>query len=1209
MKDKKMILLIASLITFISISGIGLAANNVEIIDIVPNDVHIGEEVEIEINYSNFENEDGNLGLLILEGNYDSENISEMNKSEINDTAVMYEEVDEGNLEVEFDMDVESSGEYTAVLNYGFNFDENISTSHFTVYEYYFDEENIDINEMVYHGDSFEMFFEVNTDPENIGMDVDESIDVRFIEDIGSYEEFSFDMDSNGEASKVIDSEDLDLGVYDVEVMLGDHSYFDKFLDNVNVDNLFDVTKALDVSFSDSDVIEMEEGGTKALDVDLTVPDEGSFVDFSYEIDDTSNDVENVDCEADDTSENEYNCELELSIPDLSSGDYELVVEAKYDDFSDTTTREVHFTIPFSGELVDPQGSVIDAGIQMQNRDTGQWYETSTDSSDGSYSLTLLPGTYDIKIESPVIREILIEGVDIEPDSDMITGSGPIRIDSFTGGDEIEGIQPVEIFAVGFALDYDDAEIWARYDDTEVTGSEDDLELYACDDWRFGGRECADVWNNISFGLEKVTNQINFEPDELSSGFIIGNRKNLALSTTFDDSTYYSGRTVSFSGNVVDSDGSPIEGAEVTYGFEGTDTNNTAETGDNGYFTADLSAPEDTGIHQLELKAEKDPYVPVSATENVEITYEKDFSVSSPSGVELGLGETEEMEVTITNVGQVSYDSVDISLQGISNEWYNIDPRSITDFESDEVVDVVITFEVPPEECEDECALTHPINLIVNADDDERTESFDLELDPDEVVEDDDSLLPTDAVGEITGRVATGVTSPVFGSGVFLIIMFFVVRKLKGENNVDSGYSGNFNPDDGYDSVSSGSSKGLPGKVKNTYESSKFNKKKGSVQSAVPVFKTVKDSLKENEERVENKTTVKESKSVSVDAESPEEMERKLDRLRKEKDSKKNKLSELKDKKSNISRKEEELKNKIRTVKDKIDNLEIKEKELKQDLQQTEADIDDLNSKLNQIKQDRKENRRTLKKLKNKLRKKKEELEDNKEKKSNLLSEISSLENKMENLRDRKQEYESKNEKLESKLSDIRRESTSIGFEDSEEDDELLSADKRAKQESIKAKERAYKQSKQDIESKIEKVSGKIREVSNNIDRKKSNISEIDAAKSRLVDEVNSTKNRIDNLKNKISRLKDREDDIDSEISELRDEKSSLNKDIKELEEKRKEKENETQHLERKRQKLDNKRSRIDKRLSKKQQNLENIQDKISQLEDRISTEDEFSLD
>lgn len=620
------------------------------------------------------------------------------------------------------------------------------------------------------------------------------------------------------------------------------------------VPDAIDLKKAFEIYFEDSSPIQMSSGGS--LDVPIFVnspiiePIDLYELVFDVEIDGSHESISGSEITCSQGGTGLYRCVLPISVPDESPGSYQLEIEGQFQSYYDTISKEIYFTVPFMGSLTYASGQIVDAEIELLNLDTGKWYKTSVNGGTGKYSLELLPGEYKLKLTSPEIKMIEIDGINIKEGSEMITANSPMSVDSFGGGNSIAGINSVKLAVFQFALEFDSAEIWFHYNDIDVTGSEDDLELYSCHDWNYGKRQCNGEWNSMGFNINMVTNIIHFNVTEFSA-FILGNKKSMSMEVTMDKDTYNSREHITFTGNIEDSGHLPIENAKISYEIEGTGLSGSTYTDERGYFiAADLVAPEEEGTYTMEITVEKNPYKAFTTTYPVKIKKKTEFTLVVPDEVKVRLDESVQAKISIINTGQIDLNSISLSARGISTDWYTMVPMTIANLTVNSEKTVTMNFRVPSEYCEEKCQIYYFVDIIAKSDTGlEQIKSFTFQIDQNVTEEIAPGFsLPSLPTGNILESVSNPYTIVILFIVVAFVFLFFIkksgtgLKRSKPSFSRRSFHGGTLNVPTFFKKQYS---QGYRSPLKTTpFKSSNF-KRKAPRESVVPTLYQVKKSTRE----------------------------------------------------------------------------------------------------------------------------------------------------------------------------------------------------------------------------------------------------------------------------------------------------------------------------------------------------------------------------
>ena len=187
----------------------------------------------------------------------------------------------------------------------------------------------------------------------------------------------------------------------------------------------------------------------------------------------------------------------------------------------------------------------------------------------------------------------------------------------------------------------------------------------------------------------------------------------------------------------------------------------------------------------MEITVEKSPYKKMTMTNPVRIEKKKEFSIVVPEEVKAGLDESIQKKISVINTGQTDFDSITLSVRGISTDWYTMAPMTINNLTAGEEKIVTMNLKVPSKYCEEECQIYHFVDIIAKAGTQEKVQSFSLELDQNatkEVVSSEGFELPSLP----TGNVVESVSNPYVAVIIFILVGFILISFTK-DNGMDLG--------------------------------------------------------------------------------------------------------------------------------------------------------------------------------------------------------------------------------------------------------------------------------------------------------------------------------------------------------------------------------------------------------------------------------------
>ncbi|MBN2013678.1 MAG: hypothetical protein JW778_00710 [Candidatus Altiarchaeota archaeon] len=403
-------------------------------------------------------------------------------------------------------------------------------------------------------------------------------------------------------------------------------------------------------------------------------------------------------------------CTVKLNIPsNLQPGSYDLFlsVEKKFGDNSYTIEEPIDLKVvlQFSGYMKDAAGEVVSSVITLTNSGTGQVVSGSTDYS-GRYSLDVLPGVYvmEARFGGAIIR---FNNVSFSSDDFLLGISGNLlRYDEgHLHSGSPSGVRIVKVLAVELALPFYSAWFFVPYNSALVSGDENNLRVYKCANWNFEKGFCNGEWKQIAAEVHPIRNAVEFYADS-TSAFIVGEQRALYLqSIELQTQRVFIGENIVVDGKVWDSDGNPVEGAQIRLSFPEFGITSSATSTTGGFFRATITAPYTSGYPSLLIEASKETYISSNVTTTVGVDMKKEVSVFGvPESVEIKLGEPKSLRFKIFNSGQINLtDTILLRVNGIPQGWYRLSDVKIDSLEVSEQKEIEMTMEVTPELCGADC--------------------------------------------------------------------------------------------------------------------------------------------------------------------------------------------------------------------------------------------------------------------------------------------------------------------------------------------------------------------------------------------------------------------------------------------------------------------------------------------------------------------------
>ncbi len=447
---------------------------------------------------------------------------------------------------------------------------------------------------------------------------------------------------------------------------------------------------------------------------------------------------------------------VKISTPELASGTYELKTTFTYKDYTYIDKKSISYVVPVTGNILDSDDKPVSVRLKFSNEETEQTISTN---SDGSYSGTIPPGTYELKLTFPSstlhLTDVVINSFD-----------DPIRFDHPTTDAEIPGIKVADVFVYEVALSYSEAQLEMKYDDRKVF-DETKIDIYECDNWNFGRKTCYSEWERVYADIDIDRDLIKVNTTGLSA-FVIGSKKDIQVDFDTDKSTYNLKDIIKIVGLTKDEDGSAIAGVDINVTIQDTEISASTKSDNSGVFSLEFLSPDEEGNYKLVLNAEKPPSAPFEETLDLSVVRSKGLSILMTDTTRIEQGENRSVEVSIINSGQTDFSNLTISLANIPSGYYDL-PTSIDQLLAGEEKKIWILFTVP----ESATKTTYSGKIKVASDDVSKEQSFALTILPANKTQTDESK-GSGAWFPVINFPTANIVLPEFGIEAVYISLFAI---------------------------------------------------------------------------------------------------------------------------------------------------------------------------------------------------------------------------------------------------------------------------------------------------------------------------------------------------------------------------------------------------------------------------------------------------
>ena len=236
------------------------------------------------------------------------------------------------------------------------------------------------------------------------------------------------------------------------------------------------------------------------------------------------------------------------------------------------------------------------------------------------------------------------------------------------------------------------ADLEMEYNEKNVV-DEDNLRIFKCSDWNIGKKICNSNWVEVAGELDTVRNGMKMTSSTLS-GFVIGEVKNILVEFGPDKDEYYLGDSVKIRGIVKDDEGNIVSNASISVQMKNTQTKYTAVADTNGVFSIGLPQVNDEGTYTFTLTAKKSPFIDFKGEESFNVTKKKSVYIDFPETVRIERGGNLTQKFDIVNNGQADISNIEISLEGLPENYYSIESNNI-DIGPDQQKTLYIDFYIP----------------------------------------------------------------------------------------------------------------------------------------------------------------------------------------------------------------------------------------------------------------------------------------------------------------------------------------------------------------------------------------------------------------------------------------------------------------------------------------------------------------------------------
>jgi len=268
--------------------------------------------------------------------------------------------------------------------------------------------------------------------------------------------------------------------------------------------------------------------------------------------------------------------------------------------------------------------------------------------------------------------------------------NNPINYYSLNKDTEEMKVEGLYVFEV--ALPYSKTKILINYDESKVP-NEKELVVYKCSDWNSALHTCNSKWIKQDAITDTIRNLVTIETQSLSA-YALGIRKTLFLDFTSDKTVFGLNELMEIRGIVRDESGNFVPNVLINATVPSTNIKLSTYSDSSGIFSFQFVTPQEEGFYFLDVRAEKDPYIPANKTWNFQVIKERAISIVVPDGVRIKKGEKKTISFSVINTGQADIYNLSFYLKGLPENYFSMQ-ESVEKIKVGEEIKVPITFEIP----------------------------------------------------------------------------------------------------------------------------------------------------------------------------------------------------------------------------------------------------------------------------------------------------------------------------------------------------------------------------------------------------------------------------------------------------------------------------------------------------------------------------------
>lgn len=444
---------------------------------------------------------------------------------------------------------------------------------------------------------------------------------------------------------------------------------------------------------------------------------------------------------------------VKFNAPSMPAGAHTLKIAFNYNNFSNSYSKSILYTIPVSGNIF--LATEKSTQVQLKFISGNANVVTVKVDGNGAYSTLLPPAKYTIQITDGTP---MLEIFDANIDTNINEFDFGIKYQPIVSG-TVSGIQGAGIYYYGAAFDYSDAHLKLPYDQSKIN-DESLLSAYICENWNSGKKACMTDWKTINSKIDTVRKVANIDSAELNAAYIIGSPDGASVEASAEKDIYALNEKIKITGIALNGAKNTLPEASITISLSGLPIIASGKSNAQGIFSLELDSPGAEGTYTATVIVSKTPYI--SSQKQVAFTVVKtsDLAIMGPDTIRMKPGDTTDVQFRLINVGEADLNDMKLSIKGLPTNYYRIMPSdTVEQVKADAEKSVSVHFEIP----DDAAKATFGASIEASKGDFVRLQNFALTVLPS--ANDSSSVIITQTEAPL-GEESTNSTTSAFSLGM-----------------------------------------------------------------------------------------------------------------------------------------------------------------------------------------------------------------------------------------------------------------------------------------------------------------------------------------------------------------------------------------------------------------------------------------------------------